>query len=129
MTGMQVLVRGQRHVIAHVHIAVKEHPLPGDEYIVEESQGVHLLKTRSQRMVEAGTLQVKRLPTLELQARCVAWQGKGKRSPARRSGGQSVGTCRVDGNLVSDGQRGQHPGAVNNYPFISLFDHRQGHIQ
>ena len=62
MTRMRVAVGFLGGPIAQVHVAQQEDPLPGHQHIVEEDNGIHLLKARAQGMVKVGAAQVETLP-------------------------------------------------------------------
>src|SRR5262245_61289185 len=66
-------VRGRGSSIDHADIAEQKHALPRDLYVVEEDDGVHLLKTRSEGMLEVRLPNIKTLATQEFKT----WRATG----------------------------------------------------
>src|SRR5262249_40861125 len=92
-------------VIAQLHIAQQEDPLPGHQYIIEEDDGIHLLESAPQRVVEVGTSQIETLPAEKFEARSVTGDSKGEGVTPLRIRRELMVSGGVHGNLV--GQRPQ----------------------
>ena len=127
---VEVLVGAHGHAVAKVHVAQQEDALPGHQYVVEEDDGVHLLKAGAQGMVEVGAGQVVGLPAQEPEARSVAGDGEGEGRVLGRVAGQTMGPGGVNRDLIGQWSQGsQHTRTPDHDPRVGLPHHRQGHIR
>ncbi len=119
MTGDVDRVTGLLDRVVDRYITVDEDPIPRDNHVVEDAEGVLLVEPRRQRFVEVvRTGSRDRVAAQELQAGRVERDGDDKRVllGARRKRDR-----RVDGLFVGEQrQRAEHQAAADDDPFRGL---------
>ena len=122
MRHVQHGVGAAEDVVAQLHITLEEDALPGDEHVVKDDDGIHLLEAGAERMIEVRAADVKALPTDEPQARRVARDREGVR--IRRGIAALLQHGRgEDHDLLGERcGRGQHARAANKQPVVRLRD-------
>src|SRR5262245_54877679 len=103
---MCVTVRGFGPIVAQLHVAQQEDSLPGNQYVIEKDDGIHLLEPGPQGVIEVGTAQVKALATQKLQAWRITGDGKGKGVAPLRILRELAVPGGVYGNLIGQWSQG-----------------------
>ena len=124
MAGVVAHARLREQRVAHLDVAVEEHPLPRDQHVVEHADRVGLLEARAERMVpHALRTAVERLAADEAQARRRARNAEGEHVAllAVAQAGLRIDQKLVGGRAVG----GEHLGAAHDQPVLGLLDHAE----
>ena len=115
-------------VVAQLHVAQQEDALPRHQDVVEEHDGVHLLKAGAEGVVEVRTALVKALAAEELDAGGVAGDGEGE-GVLPVVVGQAVAGNGIDGDFVGNGAEGrQDAAAPDDETGVGLLDGGESHF-
>ena len=124
MAGVVAHARLGEQRVAHLDVAVEEHPLPRDQHVVEHADRIGLLEARAERMVpHALRAAVERLAADEAQARRRARDAERQHVAllAVAQAGLWIDQQLVGGRAVG----GEHLGAAHDQAVLGLLDHAE----